>query len=387
MAERGCYDVVVVGAGPGGALAARYAARGGARVALLERKEQVGVPVRCGEGIGLKGFSHSIEVNPAWILSTITKVRMVSPSGIGVDVNDISRSFIVDRTLMDADLVRMACDEGAHYFPATSVLSIERGDDGLYECVCPAGGLKGRCVILADGVESKLARGLGWKTHLAPEDMNACAFGKVTHESIAADTCLFYTGSTVAPGGYAWVFPRGPGEANVGLGILGSFSRGGLARGKLEEFVHRSFTGASPRDVHCGGVPVGRWLRPLVREGVMIVGDAARQVHALTGAGIAYALFAGKTAGTVAAEALHDGHVDYRHLRLYEKRWAAHFGKQQHRSWALKSTALSFSDAYLDRIARALTRRDKGRLGYLGVFARAFAGNPLMMARAILLFR
>ncbi|MBD3316613.1 MAG: geranylgeranyl reductase family protein [Chitinivibrionales bacterium] len=387
MAEDNCFDVAVVGAGPAGALAAHYAARGGARVALFERKKHVGVPVRCGEGVGLKGFSQSIEVDPAWILSTMTKVRMISPGGIEVGIENIAPSYIVDRTKMDADLVEGARKAGARYFPSTHVRSVKREENGDYRCFFSGQSIKARCVILAEGVESKLARGLGWKTHLAPEDINVCAFCKVTHQSVANDTCVFYMGRKIAPGGYAWIFPRGDGVANVGLGILGSLSKPGLARNALEDFVNYVFPGSSVWDTHCGAVPVGKWLRPLVRDGVMIVGDAARQVHALTGGGIAYGLLAGKMAGTIAAEALRDDAVNYRHLRLYEKRWASGFGKQQLRSWALKSMALTFSDDYLDRIARILARRDPGKLGYLAVFARAFARNPLSMMKAIMLFR
>lgn len=387
MAEEHRFDVVVVGAGPAGALAARYAARGGADVALVERKERVGVPVRCGEGIGLKGFSHTIDVDPSWVLSTVTKIRMVSPGGIEVRLGSVGENFIVDRTVMDADLVRTARAEGARYFPSTHVRSVVREEDGSYRCVAQGLVVTGRCVILADGVESKLARGLGWNTVLAPADVCSCAFCKVDHESITGDTCVFYMGRKVAPGGYAWTFPRGEGSANVGLGVLGTCSGPGLARRALGELVERAFPGAVPRDVHCGGVPVATWLRPLVRDGVMVVGDAARQVHALTGAGIAYSLLAGRAAGETAAEALRNGAVDYRHLHVYEKRWAAHFGKQQNRSWALKSMLLTFDDDYLDRIARSLSRRNPGRLSYLGVFARVFARNPLLMIKAILLFR
>ena len=110
-------------------------------------------------------------------------------------------------------------------------------------------------MILADGVESRLARDLCWQTALDPVDLETCAFCKVTHESIDAESCIFYIGNNITPAGYAWVFPQGNNQANIGLGVLGSNSRSaGKAKALLEKFVAVKFPGAQMIDLHCGGV-------------------------------------------------------------------------------------------------------------------------------------
>jgi digeranylgeranylglycerophospholipid reductase len=380
-------DIVVVGAGPAGALAAQSAAQAGRRVCLIERKERVGDPVRCGEGIGLKGFSKSIELDPAWILAPVKSMAMISPGGITVNIAVNDPGFILDRLKMDADLAARAVAAGASYHPSTTILSVVRQTDGRYLCTGTGASFNAACVILAEGVESRLARGLGWSTALALNDLHTCVFCKVTHPAIEAEKGIFYVGAAYTPGGYVWVFPRGRGEANVGLGINGSYSAAGKAHEYLQRFIDKYYAGAEVRDMHAGGVPAAPWMRPLVREGVMLVGDAARQVNCMTGAGIAYGMIAGQCAGTVAAEAFVDGSFNIRHLRRYEKIWASTFGKPQRHSYALKQLLLKdFDDPSLDRIATDLARTDMNRLTYMRVFLRAFIRRPTTWLRVIRLF-
>jgi digeranylgeranylglycerophospholipid reductase len=210
----------------------------------------------------------------------------------------------------------------------------------------------------------------------------------VSHQSIAGDTVLFYVGSVYAPGGFVWVFPRGDGSANVGLGFLGTFHTPGLSREYLLRFVARFFPGAVPSDIHCGGVPVGRWLKPLVRDGVMLVGDAARQVNCLNGAGIAYGMNAGRNAGETAARAFDGTGCDWNKLKQYEKTWASSLGRQQVRSYVLKKTLLTKNnDAFYDTVARSFAGADPENLDYTRIFLKAFARHPLLLVKVILLFR
>ena len=390
------YDIIVIGAGPAGSSAAFSAAsqarpRGerSVRVCLLERKERAGTPVRCGEGIGLKGASFNrFSIQKEWIKASIAKFCLIAPDGTRVEFERGAEGYIVDREKMDFDLVQQAISAGCDYHCNTPVISVVRIGERKYECKSPSQSYYAPCVILAEGIESRLARDLGWNTALSPEDVDSCAFCRISHDSIKNDTCVFYTGSKITPAGYAWVFPRGKKQANVGIGVLGSHSKPGKAKYLLEAFVAYHFEKAEIFDLHCGGVPAGRWLNPLVRDGVMIVGDAARQVISLSGAGINYSIYAGQQAGKIASEAFRNNSIDYEHLQIYEKIWSSGLGKQQLRSFALKKFLVErHNDKFLNRIAASLSRKKPEKLSILVVFLRAFISNPIALIKAFLLFK
>ena len=381
------YDIAVIGAGPAGSMSALHAAGLGRRVCLIERNARAGFPVRCGEGIGLKSFAAHAGSRLEWTRNKISRSAMVSPAGIRVAIGNIDESYILDREKMDGDLAAEAAQSGADLFLSTPVVEVHRTDSGVYECRSPDRTFSASIIIVADGVESRIARFLGWETALRLSDIETCAFCRVTSPSIDRETCVFYVGSSVAPGGYAWIFPRGNAEANVGLGIIGTRSGPGRAREFLLKFIDKELHGAPVRDLHCGGVPVARWTRPLVREGALLVGDAARQVNNISGAGIHYSLFAGKLAGITAAEAFRkDGSVDYRHLSRYEKGWNKKYGRQQDRSCALKEFVMKTNDAFLDRIASSLAKEPPERMNYMRVFARTFSRHPFLLLKAVRLF-
>ncbi|MGM0443265.1 MAG: geranylgeranyl reductase family protein [Fibrobacterota bacterium] len=384
------YDVIVVGAGPAGSRAACIAAQAGRSVALFERAEWPSQPVRCGEGVGIKGMDTSIGIEKHWILSKIEGVDFVAPDGTAVRVEKLGPdSYCIDRTLMDRELVERAIAAGAEYINTTYIDDVCDDPARTARFLCRAGKNKyfGRVLIIADGVESRVKRFLGWKDAVAMEDMETCAFARVRHSAIDGSTLRFHVGENIAPGGYLWVFPRGEGSANVGLGVLGRTSAAGKARTLLDEFIAREYPGAAVSHRHCGGVPVAAWTRPLVRGGALLAGDAAGQVNALNGGGIAYALFAGEAAGRAAVGAFGaDGTVTYRKLHAYEREWKRYCGKNQQRSYALKTALLNRRDRFFNDLAASLSREDPRKLSYLRVFARVFARNPRLLLKTFFLF-
>jgi len=381
------FDIAVVGAGPAGAMAAKSAAERGRSVVLFERKQSVGMPVRCGEGVGLKGVSASTELRKEWIKATISKVTLYSPSGYEVSIDQIGDSFILDRARMDSDLVTDAIAAGAQYLPGTPVLSIHKSEDSSWILHTGSKSYKAPCIIAADGVESSIAHYAGIDSTLKMKDICTCAFARIESRNIDQETIALYYGKNIAPGGYLWIFPRGGFTANVGLGILGTESSSGKARHLLTTFIQKHFPDTSIADFHCGGVPVGPWLKPLAKNGVLVAGDAAHQVNAVNGGGIAYAMIAGNMAGETAAEAFTDSGFNQACLRNYEKKWARFHGKQQLRSYALKNMLIRFDDATMDNIAQSVKRKKNGEINYVSVFKAALIKNPFLLFRAYKLFK
>ncbi len=387
------FDILVIGAGPAGIVSALHAAARNRSLAvcLVDRKKQPGYPVRCGEAFGLKGFPEIVHLRNDWIKSTIVKARIVSPSGIAITLSDDQGNYIIDRKKMESDLIADAVAGGVSFFPDTTIVSASRSPSGFYECISDTGKtFTAQCLIIADGVESKIARRLGWDTSLLPSDVISCAFAGIEHDAIEPAACVFYIGRSVAPGGYAWVFSTGDHRANVGCGVLGSMCKSGMPKNLLNKFIETNFPGARTSELHCGAVPMGRWLKPLVKNGVMLVGDAGRQVNCTTGAGLSYSFFAGKVAGSIASESFIKTDTgikcDFGRLKKYEKQWASHYGKQQRRSFALKEIMVGFTDSFLNEIAASLSKADAHALNVSRVFLKAFSKHPLHLLKVLKLF-
>jgi digeranylgeranylglycerophospholipid reductase len=156
-----------------------------------------------------------------------------------------------------------------------------------------------------------------------------------------------------------------------------------LPRELLLSFINKQFPGAEVSEIHCGGVPMGKWIKPLVRDGIMLVGDAAHMMNCVSGAGIAYALFSGKVAGMVAGKAFENGACRFEKLKEYERQWASHYGKQQLRSFSIKEIMVGFTDKFMDDMARTVTRSKKGKMNILRIFIRAFAKHPFHLWKVI----
>jgi len=358
------YDIAVVGAGPAGSTAARAAARAGAKVLMLDKRRELGVPVQCGEALSEDALKElKIKPEKRWAINKINATKLISPSGISVTIKERSVGkvgYILDRKIFDKHLALLAVKAGADIKVGTFVDGLltegkevrgvkARGIDGRLE-------VQADVVVAADGVMSRVARWAGVNTALKPDGIETCAQFKMAGVDIeSTSTMEFYFGSKISPGGYAWVFPRGGGTANVGLGVLV-----GRARRTPVEYL-KDFIEASPGlkkgqmfELNVGGVPVCGPIKKTVKGNVLIVGDAARQVNALTGGGIDSAMRAGNIAGEVAAKAVAEGDTSEKRLNEYDKRWREAIGKRLNQYLKGKDVLLDLSDEELDKLGKTL---------------------------------
>ena len=135
------FDILIIGAGPAGIVAAIHAAAGGRslKIGLIDRKKEPGVPVRCGEAVGLKGFSDFLSIDKTWIKSTVVKAKLVSPSGIVITLPGDFDNYIIDRGKMEKDLVEQAIARGVAFISGATIVSLRRNGSGRYECQASSG--------------------------------------------------------------------------------------------------------------------------------------------------------------------------------------------------------------------------------------------------------
>lgn len=388
MSEK--YDIVVVGAGPAGSIAARAAARSGAKVLLLDRRRELGVPVQCGEALSEDPLKDlGIKPDPRWIAGRTNAVKIVSPSGIAVRIAEkkiVGKvGYILDRKVFDKHLAVLAAKEGADVKVGTLVDGLMM-ENGRIRGV-KAHGIDGRLevladvIIAADGVGSRIARLAGMNTTLKLVDIESgVQFQMVGVDFESSSTMEFYLGSKIAPSGYAWVFPKGEDMANVGLGVLGSRAERPAIE-YLRDFVDKmpGLRKGKIIEINAGGVPVSGPIKKTVKDNLLVVGDAARQVNALTGGGIDMAMRAGDIAGEVAAKAVAEGDVSEKRLNEYEKRWREQMGKRLERYLKAKNVFIGLSDEDLDTLAKALSKVKFERISLTDMLKTLLKAHPKLL--------
>lgn len=384
------YDIVVVGAGPAGSTAARFAAQSGASVLLLEKDREIGIPVRCAEGVGEKGLETVVKIKPHWIAQEITGVTFMPPSESQVEVESNEVGYVLNRKIFDYELAQIAASEGADVltrayvhgllFKNEQVAGVKLQHlDKEYE-------IETSIVIGADGVESRVGRWAGLKTKTSMKDMETCA--QVTASNIELDEkhCHFYFSNEKYPGGYLWIFPKGNGLANIGLGISGEFSRYKSPFAYLQNFLQENFPNAAILTTVAGGVPCSPTLNQIVSDGLMLVGDAAHQANPVSGGGITSGMIAAKIAGQVAGAAVAQGNVSKKRLNEYVNRWNKAEGNKHKVFYKLKKFVYNLTDEELDNAARILLNMPMEKRTLVSIFKAALIKHPSLIVDIIKAF-
>ena len=394
-------DVLVIGGGPAGSIAARTAAQQNVDVLMIEKRQEIGSPVRCAEGVSKRALAELTELNSKWISAEINGGRIHSPDGGFVTIDEPGAGLVLERKIFDRELAAQAARSGAEVWVKARAIDLIRENGSITGAVIRRPDedyiVRAKVVIAADGVESQVGKWAGIDTTCNAHDVDTCAQYLMTGlTDIDLSYCDFYLGHRMAPRGYAWIFPKGNDSANVGIGIGGNIGSE-TAIGYLNRFVEKEIhgdvgerarepgsEGASTRplvpsvlSLVVGCVPVTGTLSDLVRDGFMIVGDAARQNDPVSGGGIINSMIAGQIAGEVAGQAIRDGDVSHVALAEYEKRWHRQVGRTFPHLRRLREGILKFSDETLNDIAKVLSQVRK--LTLIDIFWTALKNDPKLL--------
>jgi len=334
------YDVVVVGAGPAGSMAAKTAAENGLDVLLLEKRPEIGTPVRCAEGVGKEHFEKLVKVDKKWVAADISGAKIYSPDGTEIILkeqfagNEVG--YVLERKIFDRHLVKLAANAGANVMVKTTAVGLKRSSkfrtaEVTIQKMDEIDSIETKIVIGADGVESRVGKWAGIDTTLALNEIESCAQYQLTNLDIDQNYCYFWLGNTSAPGGYIWYFPKGKNTANVGIGVLPSKAKRN-PKYYLDNFISNKFPEGEIIEFVVGSEPVSP-LESAVADNVMLVGDAARHVNPITGGGIVNALVGGLFAGIVATDSIEKGNYHAKALKKYDDLWKNDFGKKLSRQW------------------------------------------------------
>lgn len=357
-------QIAVVGAGPAGSTAAETAAAKGLKVALIDRKEEIGTPVQCGgflpethELLGLMPRaclpSSLTEIPSRCILHKTQLQRIYAPSGKAKEFSVAGR--VLDRRAFDRHLAQRAARAGASVFPATHA-SLEKALDRgrlILKGRFP-GSINPQVIIGADGPLSSIARSIG----VPAGELGLCFEYEMADVRIDQAAAEMYFGTRYAPGGYAWIIPLGQDLANVGVGVRSSYLGKFSLPKVLDRFIQEhpvaceKLRHGEVLSVMRGVVPAGGSPGNIQQGNILLAGDAAGHVMATSGGGIPLAAVAGRVAGEVAAAHVKGGAS----LQEYQSRIHNEFGRELDRSVQIRKMVdvVMRSDKLLDALFGAL---------------------------------
>ncbi|MEM7815491.1 MAG: NAD(P)/FAD-dependent oxidoreductase [Candidatus Aenigmatarchaeota archaeon] len=374
------YDIVIVGGGPAGSSAAMTAARAGLKVLMVEKRAEIGSPKRCGEGLSRSALERmGLDKDDVWVRRTILGASAYAPNGKKITVDYRGpEGWVIERKVFDKWLAKKAVDAGARVLSKTDAVSLTKNNGKVSGVTLESNGkrwdVEAKIVIAADGVESKIAREAGIDTTIRLADIASSVQFEMAGVNIDPDRIELYFGNEIAPAGYAWIFPKGEKEANVGVGVRKPWAKK-TALEYLTDFVNSrpGLKDGSIIEVNAGGVPVGGLMEDMVTDNFMVVGDAAHQVNPIHGGGIGESFVAGRIAAQVAIKAIRKGDCSKKSLSEYNKLWWKERGEKLQRLVKLREVMESLSDEELNWLAGYLTGED------LVEFARASGLKKLGM--------
>ena len=338
------YDVVVVGGGPIGAVAARHAAGVGARVLLIEQGECTGEPARC-TGLVSPHTLELLKVSAASLLREIRGGILHAPGGRTIELRaNTVKAVVLDRGKLNRELIEFAIDAGVEVRTRTRAVAADAGRVRI-EHLGKEEKVETRVIIGADGPRSSIA---SWFSLPRPRQFLSASQAVVARKPYSSDGVEVFFGSDVAPGFFAWAVPAEEDHLRVGLAApLGTDTEALLFR-----LLAQRFSGEVIARVG-GVIPIGT-SSTTVGDGVLLVGDAAGQVKPTSGGGIYTGGMCARIAGKIAGCAALAGQTTRQTLAEYERCWRSEIGGELRFGLAAHRVLAALSDSEIDAVLAAV---------------------------------
>ena len=402
------YDLVIVGAGPAGAVATLYAKRAGLSVCLLD-KETFPRDKICGDALSGKAVTILRELDlfkPIGDLpgAEIHTVTFGSPDKTCVDI-DLTRSsrqdfltgFVIRREILDHFLFQRAqqvADQTIEGFTVQDIL--KEGDTVVGISGKTESGesqeIRGKVVLGANGFSSVVARKLGLYSHDPRHWIVAlrCYYKDV--KGLTDQIELHYVDEVIP--GYFWIFPLEEGYANVGIGMLHEYIKRenidlkvALDNAINSDTFSDRFADAQPTEEPIGwNLPAGSKHRPNHGNGFMLLGDAAGLIDPFTGEGIGNAFYSAKFGVETAQAAIDADDVSASILSAYDRKLWDEIGSELKVSHRLQK--IGRSRTLLNFVIHKAERSQEVRDTIMGMMANEVPKkqltNPLFYLKLLL---
>jgi geranylgeranyl reductase family protein len=375
------YDVVIVGAGPAGAVLAYLLAKAGAEVLLVEKKVFPRYKA-CGGGLTKRALDFlPFEVDEV-IEERVHNVKAFVKDECAFELNaqqPVISTVMRDR--FDHFLVKKALEAGVHFQEGAAFKGLS-GEAESLEVETSLGSVETRFVVGADGVNSKVADALGLTKPetLMPAIEAEVYLGDPERLEEFRHSARFCFG--LIPQGYGWVFPK---KDHLSIGVLSRSRALKELKTSLFSYLEAGRLGRSMKvkSLRAHLVPYGPGKkRPLACERGLLVGDATGYVDPITGEGISYAVKGSVVASEVLQRAMTEG---YRKLPDYTRVLGEEFAKDLACARTFAGILYGFSNlssrvikAHGTRLAQLHMEVVAGRMTYRDLYRKLLHVNRVL---------
>ncbi|MDT3779970.1 geranylgeranyl reductase family protein [Nitrospira sp. MA-1] len=398
------YDVIVVGAGPGGSSTAAFTARKGLSTLILDRTDFPRDKV-CGDGLTPQALYWLDQLGCIDEVLTHTKSciktcdlfingELLLTGGFPNSTQYPDFCVLLDRRRFDHILLQHAVDSGAKFQAHSLVREIHQKPDHARVVLDHKGQrteVQGKIVIGADGVSSVVSRSIGNVLKNGATALSLRAY----YQNVDAEGAQIkvYFDERFFPG-YAWVFVDDDGFANIGLGYAFDkpFPMIPNLKQVFQDFLDHDLGHLLRHASRCGAVSGGAvsFFKPkaIVADRVMLVGDAANQADPLNGGGIHKAMEGAYLAAETAHQAVLQGDCSVRVLQQYQMQWEQQFDLDWRTGELFLSVAKNpdlkeFCLFVLANIARMTTHDRQFQEFCSGVFSGVLSQNICLVPQAL----
>lgn len=339
-------DALIIGGGPSGSLCAYYLAKAGKKVILID-SENFPRDKICGDFVSPVGLNELMEIG-IWELDDFKKTNVITGATVYLDgVPLISKNLpdmeglpnygrVIPRIILDNWILEAARKQGVQIITPCKLESYSVDDDCV-SVVCNQEGTTktfiSKIIIGADGSNSKVARIMHGKK---PNPENKIVAVRAYFENInciSKQAELFFTSKSFP--GYYWFFPTSATTVNVGIGMmLENFPKEEIHLKQLlldmieNDVSFKSRIGNGKAIDKIVGFPLSIYnpKAPLVKDRVLLTGDAAGLVNSINGEGMQYAMQSGRWAAESVIACLSRNDLSAKSLKIFETKVKSEIG-------------------------------------------------------------
>jgi digeranylgeranylglycerophospholipid reductase len=350
------YDVIIAGAGPAGGNCAKDISKKGYNVLLLESSKNIGEPNFSTAGTPnetLEVFNLPKKVTD----SPWSSILIAGPNERTEFVYKKRMGYVLNYKKLKQHLSGEAKKHGADVLTSSIVKSpIVKGARVVGVTVNVGGENKkfySKIVIDATGGRSTLAKQLGLAI-TKDSITEAIEYHMKNIDFERRGRLEFYGGRNIAPGGYAWIFPKSMKSAKVGIGTFFPLDTTKSLKNRLDVFSSKNAQtkNAEVTEFHGGSMYSNGGIREHATNGFLVIGDAAFQINPLAAEGVRHALYAGKFAAETIEAALQINNASKKQLQKYNEKWGNYVGDKWKISYIIQKIIYSFTDKQWDNAVK-----------------------------------